>query len=72
MTGKALKSLQGLKLSEQNYSVTTEMLQVRYGDKQLFILTHMNELLSLSNRGNLNDLKYSIKIIIILVPKSTV
>ena len=58
MTGEALKTVQGLKLSEPNYSVAIEMLQERYGDKQVLISTHMNKLLNLSNSGNLNDLKY--------------
>ena len=58
LTGKALKSVQGLKLSKPNYSAAIEMLQERYGDKQVLISTHMNKLLNLSNSGNLNDLKY--------------
>ena len=58
LTGEALKTVQGLKLSEPNYSVAIEMLQERYGDKQVLISTHMNKLLNLSNSGNLNDLKY--------------
>ena len=45
-------------MSEPNYSVAIEMLQERYGDKQVLISTHMNKLLNLSNSGNLNDLKY--------------
>ena len=58
LTGEALKSVQGLKLSKPNYSAAIEMLQERYGDKQVLISTHMNKLLNLSNSGNLNDLKY--------------
>ena len=58
MTGEPLKTAQGLKLSEPNYSVTIETLQERYGDKQVLISTHMKNLLNLSNSGNLNDLKY--------------
>ena len=58
LTGEALKTVQGLKLSEPNYSAAIEMLQERYGDKQVLISTHMNKLLNLSNSGNLNDLKY--------------
>ena len=58
LTGEALKTVQGLKLSEPNYSAAIEMLQERYGDKQVLISTHMNKLLNLSNSGKLNDLKY--------------
>ena len=55
---EALKTVQGLKFSVPNYSVAIEMLQERYGYKQVLISTHMNKLLNLSNSGNLNDLKY--------------
>ena len=57
LTGEALKTVQGLKLSEPNYSVSIEMLQEGYEDKQILISTYMNKLLNLSNSGNLNDLK---------------
>ena len=57
LTGEALKTVQGLKLSEPNYSAAIEMLQEQYEDKQVLISTHMNKLLNLSNSGNLNDLK---------------
>ena len=58
LTEKALKTIQGLKLSEPNYSTAIEILQKRYGDKQVLISSHMNKLLNLSNSGKLNDLKY--------------
>ena len=58
LTGEVLKTVQGLELSEPNYSATIEMLQERYRDKQVLISTHMNKLLNLSNSGNLNDLRY--------------
>ena len=58
LTGEALKTVQGLKLSEPNYSAAIEMLQEQYGDKQVLISAHMNKLLNLFNSGNLNDLKY--------------
>ena len=58
MTGEALKTVQGLKFSEPNYSAAIEILQERYGDKQVLISTHTSKLLNLSNSGNLNDLKY--------------
>ena len=56
LTGEVLKTVQGLELSETNYSAAIEMLQERYRDKQVLISTH--KLLNLSNSGNLNDLKY--------------
>ena len=37
LTGKALKFLQGLKLSEPNYSTAIEMLQEQYVDKKVLI-----------------------------------
>ena len=58
LTEEALKTIQGLKLSEPNYSTAIEILQKRYGDKQVLISSHMNKLLNLSNSGKLNDLKY--------------
>ena len=58
LIGEALKTVQGLKLSEPNYSARIEMLQERYGYKQVLISTRMNKLLNLPNSGNLNDLKY--------------
>ena len=58
LTEEALKFLQGLKLSEPNYSTAIEILEKRYGNKQVLISTHMNKLLNLSNSGKLNDLKY--------------
>ena len=58
LTGEALKTVQGLKLSEPNYSAAIEMLQERYGDKQVLISTHLSKLLNLSNSRKLNDLKY--------------
>ena len=58
LTGEAFKTVQGLKLSEPNYSVAIEMLHERHKDKQVLISTNMNKLLKLSNSRNLNDLKY--------------
>ena len=58
LTEEALKTIQGLKLSEPNYSTAIEILQKRYGDKQVLISSHMNKLLNLSNSGKLNYLKY--------------
>ena len=58
LTGEALKTVQGLKLSEPNYSVAIEMLQKQHKDKRVLISTNMNKLLKLSNSRNLNDLKY--------------
>ena len=57
LTGEALKTVKGLKLSETNYSAAIAMLQERYGDKQVLVSTDMNKLSNLSNSGNLNDLK---------------
>ena len=50
LTGEALKTHQGSKLSEPNYLAAMEMLRERYEDEQVLISTHMNKLLNLSNR----------------------
>ena len=43
-TGETLKTVQGLKLSEPHYSAAIEMLQGRYGDKEVLISTHIKNL----------------------------
>ena len=48
-TPEALKTVQGLNLSEPNYSAAIEMLQERYGEKQVLISTHINKLLNLGS-----------------------
>ena len=45
--GEAEKCLEGLKLSSANYNHALEMLEERFGNKQLIISKHMSKLLGL-------------------------
>ena len=47
LEGQAKRSIQGLALSEQNYQAAIDILQQRFGNQQLVISTHMDELLKI-------------------------
>ena len=47
LEGQAKRCIQGLSLSEQNYEAATELLRQRFGNPQLVISTHMDELLKI-------------------------
>jgi len=45
LEGTALKSVEGLTLTERNYNVAVGMLKERFGDPQKIISSHMEKLL---------------------------
>ena len=47
LEGQAKRCIQGLSLSEQNYEAAIELLRQRFGNPQLVISTHMDELLKI-------------------------
>jgi len=49
LEGTALKSIEGLTLTERNYNVAVGMLKERFGDPQQIISSHMEGLLKIPN-----------------------
>jgi hypothetical protein len=47
LEGQAIRAIQGLALSENNYQAAIDILHQRFGNTQQIILTHMDELLKL-------------------------
>ena len=47
LEGEALRSIDGLPLSEANYLASLDILKRRYGNKQQIISAHMDELLKI-------------------------
>lgn len=59
LEGEALRSIEGLPLSEANYQAALDILKRRYGNKQQIISAHMDELLKIpSCPDNVRQLKY--------------
>lgn len=48
LTGTAAKSVAGLTLTDSNYDAATDLLQKRFGRKDLIINAHMSKLLNLT------------------------
>ena len=59
LKGDADNTLKGLKLSNDNYDIALKLLKDRYGDPQILISAHMNELLNFEPIG-INDITYDI------------
>ena len=55
LTGAAERSIQGLTLVEENYDNAVEILLSRFGNKQMRITAHMNELRNLKRVDTLNN-----------------
>ena len=53
----ALASISGLPLTAKNYNQAIEILERRYGNKQLLITSQTNQLLSISSMTSTNDIK---------------
>ena len=47
LEGAALRSVQGLSLTEENYQAAIDLLQQRFGNQQQVISAHMDELLKI-------------------------
>ena len=56
VTGEAASIIQGLLLSNENYDAL-QLLEQRFGDLQLLISSHMNNLLSFKPINSLNEVK---------------
>nr|XP_047129387.1 uncharacterized protein LOC124809364 [Hydra vulgaris] len=56
LDGKALKTISGLALTNDNYHTSLELLKERFNDKQLLISTHMKSLLSLERVQSINNI----------------
>jgi len=52
LDGPAHKVVQGLTLTETNYDAAVTLLQERFGDRQVIISTHMDELMKLPDRSS--------------------
>ena len=52
LTGEAKSSVLGILLSNENYAVTVELLQERYGDTQAVVSSHYTELINLKSALN--------------------
>ena len=57
---EALKTLEGLTLSEENYEKALNILKERYGDTDIVISRHMKELVSLPSVTSDSDLRNSV------------
>ena len=55
LTGAAERSIQGLTLVQENYDNAVEILLSRFGNKQMRITAHMNELRNLKRVDTLNN-----------------
>ena len=55
--GEAELAIKGLKLSNENYEIALDILVKRYGDPQILISAHMNELLNFEVISDINDVK---------------
>ena len=53
---EAEAALKGLKLCNDNYEITEDLLKKRFGDKQTLISCHTNKLLSLNNVYDSTDI----------------
>lgn len=56
MTGKATNVIEGLALTDTNYESAIEMLQGRFGQKDLLINAHVNKLLNLTPVKRASDI----------------
>ena len=57
LKGQALSSISGLPLTSDSYEAAVKILQMRFGNKQLLINTHIEKLLSIPIISNVNEIK---------------
>ena len=55
--GPAAATIKGLPLTSENYNSARKILEERYGNKQLIISSHMDNLLKLPVASSVNDVK---------------
>ena len=61
LNGKALHTIEGLSLTEENYSEALQLLKNRFGDKKLLIATYFDALFNLkpaTDASNVSKLRY--------------
>ncbi|XP_065654772.1 uncharacterized protein LOC136081387 [Hydra vulgaris] len=56
LEGKALKTISGLALTNDNYHTSLQLLKERFSDKQLLISTHIKSLLYLERVQNISNI----------------
>ena len=59
LKGTALNTIEGFPLTNENYATALELLKKRYGNSQLIISSHMNDLIKIEKvkNGNILDLR---------------
>ena len=57
LVGQVAESVKGLTLSNDNYEIALNILKERYGDNQVVISAHMNNLLSMDPVKSISDVK---------------
>ena len=57
LTGPAEETINGISLSNDNYKVVLDLLEKRFGDEQVILSAHMNNLLSLECVRGVSDVK---------------
>ena len=57
LQGKAAYAIQGLPLTDGNYNVPLDILSSRFGNKQIIISSHMEDLMKLPTVVNITDIK---------------
>lgn len=57
LEGQALEAISGLTLTSANYKAARDILQQRYGNKQLLITSHMDELIALSQISSSTEVR---------------
>ena len=57
LKGQALSAISGISLSEETYSEAIEILEKRFSNKQILILSNMDQILSISHVESLIDIK---------------
>ena len=57
LEGQSLSAISGISLSEENYSEAIEILEKRFGNKQILISSNIDQLLSISLVESLTDIK---------------
>ena len=57
LKGQALFAISGISLSEENYLEAIEIIEKRFGNKQILISWNIDQLLSISHVESLTDIK---------------
>ena len=57
LTGTAEETIKGLSLTNNNYELALQLLRERFGDEQVIISAHMNNLLRLEVIKGVSDVR---------------